>query len=227
MFQFLLFWKIASCEWSAPLTIYWMIDWYIHRPWLHDLHVSSQANVHQRCSGVGTRGDVVSPLFSTGGTRPPFSQLFGLKFMQNVVHRCNWLLTELQCKIIVSTAELISNCYRHSPTSSCIAWQDQRSAVAVFVMCMNVRVCRPKLFKNLCLSVVSGVPHLLFRCCMCVWHVLLKYYLLTYLLTYYTSDAHDACTVSCAVANRLLRYTVRLAPAGHGVCSAGTTVSSY
>jgi len=24
---------------------------------------------------------------------------------------------------------------------------------------MSVRVCRPKLFKNLCLSLVSGVPH--------------------------------------------------------------------
>jgi len=47
--------------------------------------------------------------------------------------------------------------------SSCIAGQDQRSAVAIFLMCMRVRVCRPKLFKNLCLSLVSGVPPLLFR----------------------------------------------------------------
>ena len=28
---------------------------------------------------------------------------------------------------------------------------------------MGVRVCRPKLFKNLCLSVVSGDPHFFFR----------------------------------------------------------------
>ena len=27
-----------------------------------------------------------------------------------------------------------------------------------YVTCMSVRVCRPKLFKNLCLSLVSGVP---------------------------------------------------------------------
>jgi len=39
--------------------------------------------------------------------------------------------------------------------SSCIAGQDQRSAVAIFLTCMSVRVCRPKLFKNLCLSLVS------------------------------------------------------------------------
>jgi len=27
---------------------------------------------------------------------------------------------------------------------------------------MSVRVCRPKLFKNLCLSLLSGVPYFLF-----------------------------------------------------------------
>ena len=62
-----------------------------------------------------------------------------------------------------STAELISICYRHSNTISCIAGQDQRSAVAIFLTCMSVRVCMPKLFKNLCLSLVSRVPPLLFR----------------------------------------------------------------
>ena len=71
------------------------------------------------------------------------------------------LLTETQCKII-SVQHLISICYRHSNTSSCIAVQDQRSAVAIFLTCMSVRVCRPKLFKNLCLSLVSGVPPLHF-----------------------------------------------------------------
>jgi len=49
-------------------------------------------------------------------------------------------------------------CYRHSNTSSCIAGQDHRSAVAIFLTCMCVLVCRPKLLKNLCLSLVSGVP---------------------------------------------------------------------
>jgi len=44
--------------------------------------------------------------------------------VQKLVHCCNWLLTETQCKIIL---------VQH--------------------------VCRPKLFKNLCLSLVSGVHH--------------------------------------------------------------------
>jgi len=35
--------------------------------------------------------------------------------------------------------------------------------VAIFLTCMSVRVCRPKLFKNHCLSLVSGVPHFFFR----------------------------------------------------------------
>jgi len=48
--------------------------------------------------------------------------------VQTLVHCCNWLLTETQCKIIL---------VQH--------------------------VCRPKLFKNLCLSLVSGVPHFFFR----------------------------------------------------------------
>ena len=56
-----------------------------------------------------------------------------------------------------------SICHRHSNTTSCIAEQDQRSAVAIFLTSMSVRVCRPKLFKNLCLSIVSGVSPLLFQ----------------------------------------------------------------
>ena len=84
--------------------------------------------------------------------------------MQKLVHCCNWLHTETQCKIIsVQQIDLsVSICYRHSNTSSCIAGKDQRSAVAIFLTCMSVRVCRPKLFKNLCLSLVSGVCPLLF-----------------------------------------------------------------
>ena len=34
--------------------------------------------------------------------------------------------------------------------------------MAIFLTCMSVRVSRPKLFKNLCLSLVSGVPPLLY-----------------------------------------------------------------
>jgi len=58
---------------------------------------------------------------------------------------------------------LFAICYGHSNTSSCIAGQDQRSAVAIYLTFISVRVCRPKLFKNLCLSLVSGVPHFFFR----------------------------------------------------------------
>ena len=42
--------------------------------------------------------------------------------------------------------------------SSCIAGQDQRSAVAISLACMSVRVCRPELFKNLCLSLFQASP---------------------------------------------------------------------
>jgi len=108
----------------------------------------------------GDAGDNVPSLFSIGG-RVPHSPTFGLKFVQKLVyHCCNWLLTETHN---FSTAELISICYRHSNTSSCIAGQDQRSAVVIFLTCMSVRVCKPKSFKNLCLSLVLGVPHFFFR----------------------------------------------------------------
>jgi len=106
------------------------------------------------------RGGTAPPLFSTVGTRPPLPHFFGLKFMQKLVHCCNWLLTETQCNIIFQ--------YSRINTSSCIAGQDQRSAVAIFVTCMSVRVCGPKLFKNLCLSLVSflglGPTPLVLRC---------------------------------------------------------------
>ena len=55
----------------------------------------------QGCSGAGTRrGDGVPPLFSTGDASPTPPHFFGLKFVQKLVHCCNWLLTETQCKII-------------------------------------------------------------------------------------------------------------------------------
>ena len=105
---------------------------------------------------MDTGGDGVPHFFRQGGRVPHF---FRLKFVQKLVQCCNWLLTETQCKIISVKQNLISICYRHSNTSSCIAGQDQRSAVAIFLTCTSVRVCRPKLFKNLRLSLVSGVPH--------------------------------------------------------------------
>ena len=48
----------------------------------------------QGCSGAGT----VSPLFFDSGDASPTPPLFGLKFVQKLVHCCNWLLTETQCK---------------------------------------------------------------------------------------------------------------------------------
>jgi len=78
----------------------------------------------QGCSERGRRGDGVPPLFRQAGDASPNPRhFFGLKFVQKIVHCCNWLFTETQCKIIS---------VQH--------------------------VCRPKLFKNLCLRLVSGVP---------------------------------------------------------------------
>ena len=50
------------------------------------------------CIGEASRGVVGG---DAGGRRPPvFFDFFGLKFVQKLVHCCNWLLTETQCKII-------------------------------------------------------------------------------------------------------------------------------
>ena len=83
----------------------------------------------QGCSGAGTRGDGV----------PHF---FGLKFVQKLVlvHCCNWLFTETQCKIIsvqhVCRPELFKkslskSCFRRPPTSflGVHAWSRNRFAV--------------------------------------------------------------------------------------------------
>ena len=44
----------------------------------------------------------VPPLFSTGAGRVPHTpHFFGLKFVQKLVHCCNWLLTETQCKTVL------------------------------------------------------------------------------------------------------------------------------
>jgi len=112
----------------------------------------------QRCSGAGTRGEGVPHFFRQGDASPipsPFWTEIRAKvspFLQLVTY-WNAVYDNF------STAELISICYRHSNTSSCIAGQDQRSAVTILLTCMSVRVCRPKLFWNLCLSLVSGVLH--------------------------------------------------------------------
>jgi len=50
----------------------------------------------QGCSGAGT----ASPHFFDREDASPTPPLFGLKFVQKLVHCCNWLLTEPQCKII-------------------------------------------------------------------------------------------------------------------------------
>ena len=54
----------------------------------------------QGCSGAGTRRDGVPPTFFDRRTRPQLPHFFGLKSVQKLVHCCNWLLTETQCKII-------------------------------------------------------------------------------------------------------------------------------
>jgi len=96
----------------------------------HSIHVVPEIR------SVGRRRDgMASPRFFRQGRRVPHSShFFGQKFVQKLVHCCNWLLTETQCKIL----------FQYS---------------GIFLTCMSVRVCRPKLFKNLCLSLVSGVPH--------------------------------------------------------------------
>jgi len=46
------------------------------------------------------RGGTASPHFFRQGDTSPLPHFFGLKFVQKLVHCCNWLLTETQCKII-------------------------------------------------------------------------------------------------------------------------------
>ena len=62
------------------------------------------------CSGAGT----ASPDFFRQGGRVPHSpHLFGLKFVQKLVHCCSWLLTETQYKII---SVLSKSCFGRPPT---------------------------------------------------------------------------------------------------------------
>jgi len=50
--------------------------------------------------GRGGREGTAPPHFFRQGDASPTPPLFGLKFVQKLVHCCNWLLTETQCKII-------------------------------------------------------------------------------------------------------------------------------
>jgi len=54
------------------------------------------SRTYQGCSAAGTRkGGTVSPhFFRRGNTSPLPLHFFGLKFVQNLLHCCNWLLTE-------------------------------------------------------------------------------------------------------------------------------------
>jgi len=119
-----------------------------------------------------------------------------------------------------STAELISICYRRSNTSSCIAGQDQRSAVAIFLMCMSVRVCRPKLFKNLCLSLVLGVPHFFFSTTFLVYYQQISNCCRKNLTYWLTDWRHQwltdcwSCTAFCRDSFSVLR---QLWTVGHGI----------
>ena len=76
------------------------------------------------------RGGSFPHFFRQGGRVPHF---FGLKFVQKLVHCCNWLLSETQCKIIsVQQNYNIDLLQTLKHEYSCIAGQDQRSAVAIF-----------------------------------------------------------------------------------------------
>jgi len=55
----------------------------------------------QGCSGAGTREGASPHFFRQGGRVPGHPPpLFWTEFRAKVVHCCNWLLTETQCKII-------------------------------------------------------------------------------------------------------------------------------
>jgi len=102
-----------KCNILIQTTWVWSPAWFVVGPWA----CQARGVVGQDSGGR------YPPLFSTGGMHPHFLHFFGLKFVQKLVHCCNWLLTETQCKTVS---------VQH--------------------------VCRPKLFKNLCLSLVSGIP---------------------------------------------------------------------
>ena len=66
-----------------------------------EAHGNTRSDYNQGCSGVVRRGrgGRRPPTFLTGDASPT-PPLFGHKFVQKLVHCCNLLLTETQCKII-------------------------------------------------------------------------------------------------------------------------------
>jgi len=106
----------------------------------------------QGCSGAGTRWDGV-PHFFDRGARPPLPPLFGLKFVQKLVHCCNWLLTETQCKIILVQhvcrpklfkKPLSKSCFRRPPflfrTTPLLGAGDQHCR-ELFEICIMHCIC--------------------------------------------------------------------------------------
>jgi len=81
-----------------------------HERW--DQKPDTDLYLYQQCSGAGTRWDSVPQFFRPRGRVPHSSHFFGLKFVQKLVHCCNRLLTETQCKII------FKSCFRRPPLPS-------------------------------------------------------------------------------------------------------------
>ena len=70
-----------------------------HLSWMQSAAAAAAAT-GQGCSGAGTRGGRRPPTFFDREDASPTPPLFGLKFVQKLVHGCNWLLTETQCEIV-------------------------------------------------------------------------------------------------------------------------------
>ena len=121
---------------------------------VHDVDDSAAVGQQTTHCSRGVVGRVrvewtASPTFFDRWGRLP--QFFGLKLVQKLVNCCNWLLIETWCKIFsrysrINVAAKASICCIQSHTNTCIAGQDQRPAVASFLTCMSVRVCRPELY---------------------------------------------------------------------------------
>jgi len=93
----------VGCTVCANIKVLYIACTYIHThiyTYVHAYETSRwPMDDAQGCSG-GTRGDGVPHFFRQRGRVPHSPPLFGLKFVQKLVHCCNWLLTETQCKII-------------------------------------------------------------------------------------------------------------------------------
>ena len=92
-------WKILKCPKHATYSLlcvdpFWsLLDYQLFKSRL------KQTGFEQEFSGAETRGYGATTFFDRGDASPT-PALFGLKFMQKLVHCCNWLLTETQCSII-------------------------------------------------------------------------------------------------------------------------------